>query len=172
MGRSLWQQHQVDIALKAIELLPEVAQRIQDFHRVKIDDGRKVWEVSAKEARHFEDEGMVAVIEPVVAVFFEEGRTVSLRGNGGKVFIDGKDLSKVEVEGGIQVRIDPYSMRTEYAQYETETDRIVVPGEVSVESDQLEFDGRGMEIDLNEQRLEVKDGVEMLLWPKGRAHAG
>jgi len=32
-----------EVAAVAIEVLPDVSQRIQDFHRVKVENGRKVW---------------------------------------------------------------------------------------------------------------------------------
>lgn len=167
LARNFWEQRKLDLALEAIDLLPEVAQRIQDFHRVKFDGGRKIWEVSAKEARYFDDEGVVSVRGPVVEIYFEEGRSVALRGDEGKVILDGSDVESVEVEGRIDVKLDEYALRTDFARYETETDRIVVPGSVRVESAQVEFDGEAMEIDVGDQRLRVKQGVQMTLWPKG-----
>ncbi len=165
--RGFLQQSKVEMALDVIELLPNVAQRIQDFHRVKINNGRKVWEVSAKEARYFEDDGVVAVQDPVVAVFFEEGRTISMRGRSGKVILDGSDVDRVEVEGEIDVQLDEYTVRTELAYYEAGSDRIHAPGSFRVESSQIEFDGVDMEVDLGEQRLRVSEKVRMTLWPKG-----
>ncbi len=166
VARNFWRQNKLDLALEMIELLPDVAQRIQNFHRVKIDQGRKVWEVSAKEAQYFEDEGTVEVHEPVIAVYFEEGRTVGMRGKIGKVILVGKDVERVEVEGDINVQVDQYSVRTEFARYEAAADRIVVPGTVRVESEQVEFSGEAMEIDLEEQRLRVSRDVRTTLWPK------
>jgi len=165
VARNMWRQHRVDLALEAIELLPDVAQRIQNFHRAKIDGDRKVWEVSAKEARYFEDDGMVAVESPVIGVYPEEGRQISMRGRSGKVYLEDKDLERVEVEGGIEVEIDDYSLRTEFARYEADADRIVVPGTVRVESARIEFDGEEMEVDLAAERLRVSKKVRMLLWP-------
>ncbi len=167
LARGYWKQNKVELALEVIELLPDVAQRIQDFHRVKIDNGRKVWEVSAKEARYFEDDGVVAVQDPTVAVFFEEGRTVALRGRSGKVILNGTDVERVEVQGEIDAQIDEYSLSTDLAYYEAGSDRILVPGIFRVESSQIEFDGEAMEIDLVKQRLRVTDKVRMTLWPKG-----
>lgn len=166
LARSFWEQRKVELALEAIELLPDVAQRIQDFHRVKVDDGRKVWEVAAKEARYFEDDGVVAVEDPVVSVFFEEGRSVSLQGRSGKVILDGSDVERVEVDGEIDVKLNEYALSTEAAYYEADSDRIIVPGAVHVESAQLQIDGNAMEIEVGAQRLRVNDGVRMTLWPK------
>ena len=166
VARNLWKQRNLDLALELLDLLPEVAQRIQNFHRVKVDKGRKVWEVSAKEAQYFSDEGVVSVFEPVVAVYFEEGRFIGMRGHSGRVVLAGKEVESVEVEGAINVQVDQYSVRTEFARYEATSDRITAPGSVRVEGAQVEFDGDAMEIDLVEQLLRVTGNVRMTLWPK------
>ena len=46
------------------ELLPQVAQRIQNFRRVKVKDGRTVWEITADDAQYFEDDNQIIVHEP------------------------------------------------------------------------------------------------------------
>ena len=163
---SFWRQNKLDLALEVIEILPDVAQRIQDFHRVKIDNGRKVWEVSAKEARYFEGDGLVAVQDPVISVFLEGGQSVAMRGRSGKVILKGTEVDRVEFEGEIEVQFDDYSLRAEFATYEADTDRIVVPGSVHVESSQVEFDGDGMVIDPGAQWLRVTENVRMTLRPK------
>ncbi len=167
LARSYWEQRKVELALEVIELLPDVAQRIQDFHRVKIDDGRKVWEVSAKEARYFEDDGVVSVEGPVVSVFFEKGRTVAMRGRSGKVILEGTDLERVEVEGEIDVQLDDYALKTEMAYYEAATDSIHAPESFHLKGTQLEFDGESLEVDLEQQTLRVSKKVRMTLWPQG-----
>ncbi len=164
--RNLLQQRGMDLALEAVELLPEVAQRIQNFHRVKVDGDRKVWEVSAREARYFEDEEMVAVFEPEVAVYLEEGRKVGMSGGSGKVFLEDNELLRVEVEGDIDVQVDEYLLRTDSARYEADTDTVVAPGKVHLSSAQLEMDGEGVEVDLEEQTFRVSRRVRMRLWPK------
>lgn len=167
VARNLWRQRNIELALEVLDLLPEVAQRIQDFHRVKVENGRKVWEVSAKEAQYFGDEEVVAVRKPVVAVYPEDGRTIGMSGHEGRVILSGTDVKRVEVEGTIDVQVGEYSVRTESAHYEADTDRITAPGAVRVEGGQLEFDGDRMEIDLRDHRLRVKGNVRMVLWPDG-----
>src|SRR5215470_8046614 len=87
LQRDFAARRRADQARSFVEVLPNVAQRIQNFHRVKVDNGRKVWEVSAREAQYVENEQVVLVEAPVVEVFLQDGRTVSLRGDSGKVFL-------------------------------------------------------------------------------------
>jgi len=54
LGRSQWQQHLRGLRSAQLDFLPEAAQRIQNFRRVKMDGDRKAWEVAAREAQYFE----------------------------------------------------------------------------------------------------------------------
>src|SRR2546426_5492397 len=45
----------------AVGVFPEADQRIQNFSRVKMRDGKKVWEIVARQARYSEDTGEVVV---------------------------------------------------------------------------------------------------------------
>lgn len=166
LGRDLWEQKKQDLALQALDILPDVAQRIRNFHRVKVEEGRKVWEVSAREAQYYEDEGVVSVEEPKVELFFEEGRTVAFSGRTGRVLLDGKDLSSVEVRGDIEVKFAGYEMRTDFARYDVAAEKIVAPGAVHITGEGLELNGEQMEVELPTQRLRVSGDVRMNLWPK------
>jgi LPS export ABC transporter protein LptC len=149
-----------------VDVLPNVAQRIQNFHRVKVDNGRKVWEVSAREAQYLETEQMVVVDDPMVEVFLADGRRVALRGHSGKLFLDGKELERVELEGDIDVQLGDYSMRTEAARYEADRGVIVAPGRVQITGSGFELQGERMEVDVASQHLVLTDSVQTTLWPR------
>jgi LPS export ABC transporter protein LptC len=155
-----------DLVPPPADVMPDVAQRIQHFHRVKVVDGRKVWEVSAREAQYREDEGRLTVLEPVLALYLEDGGEVSLRGASGTVFLDGRELKRVEVEGAIAVQLGDYALTTERASYEMDRDLVIAPGRVQILGGGLEAEGDGMEVEVGAQRLRLTDEVRMTLWPK------
>lgn len=149
-----------------VEVLPDVAQRIQEFSRVKVEDGRKVWEVSAREAQYREGEGTITVWDPVVGLYREDGEELSLRGSGGTVYLQGRDLVRVEVEGAIAVRLGEYALTTERASYDAATDLVTAPGEVRIEGGGIAAEGAQMEVEVGAQRLRLTGGVRMTLWPR------
>src|SRR5262249_31587719 len=57
------------LAELGVELLPEVAQHIQTFHRVKVKNGRMVWEIKADDAQYYDKENSVVVRSPEVSVY-------------------------------------------------------------------------------------------------------
>jgi LPS export ABC transporter protein LptC len=166
LARGAAERRSAAASREIIELLPDVAQRIQNFHRVKVEGGRKVWEVSAAEAQYREGEGMVAVREPSVALFLRDGREVSLRGATGKVFLDGKELRRIEVEGDIDVQLGEYAISTEHASYEADRDLVIAPGAVQIRGKGVDVQGEGMEVEIGAQRMRIAQSVKMTLWPK------
>lgn len=149
-----------------VDVLPNVSQRIQNFHRVKVEDGRKVWEVSAAEAQYREGEGVVTVREPHVAFYLRDGREVSLRGDHGTVHLDGRELVRIELAGAIDAQLGEYAVRTETATYEAARDVVVAPGAVHIRGAGLEVAGTRMEVAVAEQRLTLSAGVQVTLWPR------
>ena len=148
-----------------VDALPNVAQRIQDFHRVKIDNGRKVWEVSAREAQYLEGEELVVVEAPVLEVFLRDGRSVGLRGANGKVFLKERELQRVEFTGNIEVQLSEYALYTDAAHYEAEGGVIVAPGDVRIAGKDFELHGEHMEIKVAEQQMTLFAAVHATLWP-------
>src|SRR6476660_5761496 len=140
-------RRRADQARPIIDALPNVAQRIQDFHRVKIDNGRKVWEVSAREAQYLESEQTVVVDAPLVEIFLADGRSVSLRGTGGKVFLHERELQRVDLSGSIEVQLGDYALHTDTAHYEADRGVIVAPGDVRITGADFELVGQHMEVD-------------------------
>jgi LPS export ABC transporter protein LptC len=154
-----------DRAATTVDVLPNVSQRIQNFHRVKVEDGRKVWEVQAREAQYREGDGVVMVIEPVVALYLADGGEVSLRGTRGTVFLDGRELKRVDVEGAITVQLGDYALTTDRATYEAEHDLVIAPGTVRIRGGGLEAEGQRMEVEIGAQRMRFAEQVHMTLHP-------
>lgn len=148
-----------------VDALPNVAQRIQDFHRVKIDNGRKVWEVSAREAQYLEGEELVVVEAPVLEVFLRDGRAVGLRGANGKIYLKERELERVELVGDIEVQLGEYALHTDAAHYEAENGVITAPGEVRIAGKDFEVHGEHMEVKVADQQMTLFAGVQTTLWP-------
>jgi LPS export ABC transporter protein LptC len=166
VARSMVEQRQQELMQAGLDLLPEVAQRIQDFHRVETRDGRKVWEVAAREAQYLEERQEVVVKEPMVRLYMKDGRTVGLSGVAGRVRLAGREVRQVELDGAIELQFAGYVARTERAVYERTTDRISSPGAVEISGRELELKGDRMEVDVGAQRLRLFRNVTMTLQPE------
>ena len=165
VGRSLWQQHRRDLTQKGLEFLPGVSQHIRDFHRVKIQDGRKVWEVSAQDAQYFQEANLVVVRDAVMQLYLHDGRTIGLRGDEARIVLDGRDVLRVELNGSIEVTAADYLVRTDRAVYDHTRDLISTPGAVEISGRALQLHGDRMEVQVDNERVTLFHDVSMHLEP-------
>jgi len=165
VGRSLWQQHGRDVARASLEFLPGVSQHIQDFHRVKVQDGRKVWEVSAEDAQYKQEEQTVNVRGASLMLFMKDGRTLGLKGDEGTVLLDGRELRRVDLHGAIEVTFADYVMRTEHATYDHQQQMISTPGAVEISGRALQLRGDRMQVDMDAEKLTLHQHISMQIQP-------
>lgn len=146
------------------DFLPDVEQHIQNFRRVKLKDGRAVWEVKAADAQYFENDQQVVVQQPEVTFFMEEeGRRARLVGSEGRLTLDGKELAAVELRGEVVLLIDDLEFRTEEAHYDRAADRIAAPGTVTIRGKTLDVEGVGLEVDVGPKRVRLLGDVRTVL---------
>jgi LPS export ABC transporter protein LptC len=157
LGRTMLERR--DTRAPTVDLGADVSQRIREFRRVKVEGGRTAWELTAREAEYFESEGRIVVDRPEVSFFGDDGESVQIKGREGRVFLQGTELEKIELGGGIEVRVAGYLLRTDQAVWVQDHDMVVSPGRVQVIGDQLEVDGEGMLVDIGRRRLQLRRGV-------------
>jgi LPS export ABC transporter protein LptC len=142
------------------DFLPQVAQRIQNFRRVKMENGRTVWEVTAKDAQYFEQDSQIVVVEPRMTFFLEDGRREAhVTGSEGRITLDGRELRSLTLRGTVAVRLDDLELQTAEATYDRERDMITSPTLVTIRGKQIELTGRGMEVDVGPQHVRLLDDV-------------
>ena len=59
--------------LKALDYLPESALQMKDFHRAKIENGRKVWELFGEEANYYKDQKEAVIKKPRFYYYDKKG---------------------------------------------------------------------------------------------------
>lgn len=146
-----------------LRLLPDAAQRLQDFQRVKLEDGNVVWELSAHEAQYFED-GNRAVVKGPEMTFYSDGvKEGSLAAEEGKLVFDGTDLQTVEMRVAVRVEGKGYVVETEAATYDRDRDVIVAPGAVRIVGSNLTILGSEMEIVVSTNKMTLHRDVHVTL---------
>jgi LPS export ABC transporter protein LptC len=154
------------LAELGVQLLPEVAQHIQNFHRVKVKNGRMVWEIKADDAQYYDKDNAVVVRSPVVSVYTSTGALQAwLTSKDGKLALEGEDkeVSSVTLTGSVVVWLNDMEMQTDAATYERERDLITAPGPVAIKGRDLDVHARGMEVDVTPQRIRLLDAVHTVL---------
>ena len=153
----------------ATQALPELLQRIRNFRREITREGRKVLEVSAREASYFKNDKAIEILDPKV-IFYEAGeRAGEVSADKGRLYIDGTDVQSVEVSGRVLFEIGRLRVRTENLTYDRTTNLIVAKGEAQVDAAELSLTGTGLTVNMLERSVVIGSGVKMTLNPKAAA---
>ncbi len=151
----------LDIGRLAEDTLPELLQRISNFHRIVTRDGERVIEVSATRADYFKDDRTVLVVEPRI-VFYDKGvRAGELSGAEGRLVLNDGEIEKVTLEGTIVVELANFQLFAENVVYEHGTERILADGLVEIRSPEMTLTGRDLVIDVLERTFVMNSEVSM-----------
>jgi LPS export ABC transporter protein LptC len=145
------------------DFLPEVAQHIKNFKRVKVEQGRAVWEIVADEARFFEKDNDILVVQPRITLYLRDGREAHIRGAEGHVTLDGKELRKATMRGEVVVVLGDLEMRMAEATYSKPDDLITAPGTVTMHGRTLDVQGTGMEVAVTPQLVRLLRDVQTVV---------
>jgi lipopolysaccharide export system protein LptC len=133
--------------LTALDYLPESTLRIKDFHRSKIEDGRKVWELFGEEASYYKEQKEAVIKKP-------------------KFFYNDKELERMELRGDIEVSFQGYVLKSEEANYLPAKDQIVLPSHTTVVGEGIAVEGSRMEIELEEKKIRLIQAVKTKIEPE------
>ncbi len=145
------------------DFLPQVAQRIQNFRRVKVENGRTVWQMTAREAQYYEQSGEIVVHDPEMVFYLESGREAHVAGAEGRLRLTGRELQAVTLTGHVAIRLDDMELRTEEATYDRGRGLITSPGAVTVSGKTLEVQSKGMEVEVESQHVRFLDDVHTVV---------
>jgi len=151
--------------LKALDAIPESALQIKDFHRAKIENGRKMWELLGDEANYFKEQKEAVIKKPRFYYYNKKGETAETTGDRARLFFNEKELEKMELEGSVQVTFQGYVLKSEEATYFADTGLIVLPKRATVVGNGIEVEGSRMEVELEVKKVRLVHNVKTKIEP-------
>jgi LPS export ABC transporter protein LptC len=146
------------------DFLPHVAQHIQHFRRVKMEHGRRTWEINARDAQYFEQSKEIIVHEPHMTFFLEKGdRQVHVSGVEGHLTLDGRELRAFTLKGNVTVQVDDIQIETEEATYDRTQDLLTAPSLVTLHGRTLDVRGVGMVMHVGPQQVRLLGDVHTVV---------
>jgi LPS export ABC transporter protein LptC len=168
VAESLWIMKAEEIRknpLKALDHVPESQLQIKDFRRAKIENGRKVWELFGDEANYFKEQKEAVIKKPRFYYYNKKGETAETTGDTARLFLNDKELEKMQLQGGVQVTYQGYVLKSEEATYFADTGRIVLPQRATVAGNGLEVEGSRMEIEMEVKKVRLVQNVKTKIEP-------
>jgi LPS export ABC transporter protein LptC len=151
-----------------VELIPEVAQHMQNFHRIKVKNGHMEWEIKADDAQYYQKQDEIVVRVPEVTIYTEQGvQRAWLTGKEAHLGLvnDGREVGSMELRGDVILWLDDLELRTDTATYDRDRDLITAPGAVTIAGRTMNVNADGMEVDVTPQRIRLLENVHTLLKP-------
>jgi len=168
VAQTLWQQRLREFQknpLNALDYLPEAALKMKDFHRAKIEDGRKIWEIFGDEASYLKDQKQAIITKPRFYYYDKKGETAETTGEMARIYLNENELEKMELQGAIQVTYQGYILKSEEAVYLPGKQRITLPTKTTIISNGFELHGSSMEVELEEKKMRMLRDVKTKLEP-------
>jgi len=165
----IWANKLRDIREKPIKLLdelPESALNIKDFRRAKVENGRTVWELLGDEASYDKDQRQAVIRKPRFLYYDKNGEVAEASADIAYVYLNEKELEKMQLEGGIEISYSGYLLNSQEATYLPAKEQIMMPQRTTLTGEGLELQGASMEVDLGESKVRLMRNVKTKLEPE------
>ena len=152
--------------VKALDYLPESALHMKEFHRAKIENGRKIWELFGDEASYFKEQKEAIIKKPRFYYYDKKGEVVETTGDEAHLYINENELERMELRGDIQVSFQGYLLKSEEANYLPAKDQVILPNRTTVVGEGIELEGSSMEIELEDRKIRLVHRVKTKIEPE------
>jgi LPS export ABC transporter protein LptC len=151
--------------IAVLDHLPDAALHIKDFHRAKVEKGRKVWELFGDEAQYFKDKREALIKKPRFYYFGKKDEALETSADEARVYLTEKELERLELKGGVHVAMEGYVLDSEEANYYPAKDQIVLPTPTRIAGEGIAVEGARMEVELESQKIRMLNGVKTKIEP-------
>lgn len=137
-------------------IAPEKQGEMQEVRLTEIQDGIKKWVLTADNADYLKDKDKIYINNVWVTVFGKELEKetddIIITGDKGFIGVKNRDLT---LEGNVQAKTADYEFTSDLLHYDPKTRILTAPGPVKVQGPRLYMEGKGMTVDLRNNKLDV-----------------
>lgn len=152
--------------MAVLDALPEATLHIKDFHRSKIENGRKVWELFGDEAHYLKDKREAVIKRPRFLYYDKKDETAETSAEAAHVFLNEKELERLELKGGVRVAMKGYVLTSETANYLPAKEQISLPNRTQVVGEGISIEGASMEVELEGKKIRMVRDVKTKIEPE------
>jgi len=152
--------------IAVLDALPDTLLRIKDFHRAKIEDGRKVWELFGDEANFLKDKRQAVIKKPRFLYYDKKDEAAETSADEALVFLNEKELERLELKGGVRVAMKGYVLTSETANYLPAKEQILLPSRTLVAGEGISIEGASMEVELESKKIRLVRDVKTKIEPE------
>jgi len=151
-----------------LSMLPEnIDLAVADLHYTQNEEGRRSWTLDADTAEYERDSGL-ARLTAVRLLFYEAGKfgDVNLVADEGQL---AQETRQVDVWGNVSIKAEGgEQLFTERLHYDDEIRQLSTEDPVRILSSDVELTGTGLQVDIDQGHMLLKENVWMIYYPAGR----
>jgi LPS export ABC transporter protein LptC len=125
-----------------------------------------VWELFGEEASYFKEQKEAVIQKPRFYYYDKEGEVAETQGDEARIYLNEKELERMELRGAIQVSFQGYVLKSEEANYLPAKDQIVLPSRTTVVGDGIAVEGSRMEVELEDKKIRLIQSVKTKIEPE------
>jgi len=149
-----------------LDALPESTLHLKDFHRAKIENGRKVWELFGDEANYLKDKKEALIKRPRFLYYDKKDEAAETSAEMAHIFLNEKELERLELKGGVRVTMKGYVLTSESANYLPAKEQISLPTRTQVVGEGISIEGASMEVELEGKIIRMVRDVKTKIEPE------
>lgn len=149
-----------------LDALPESILHLKDFHRAKIENGRKVWELFGDEANYLKDKKEALIKRPRFLYYDKKDEAAETSAEMAHIFLNEKELERLELKGGVRVTMKGYVLTSESANYLPAKEQISLPTRTQVVGEGISIEGASMEVELEGKIIRMVRDVKTKIEPE------
>ncbi|OGP61888.1 MAG: LPS export ABC transporter periplasmic protein LptC [Deltaproteobacteria bacterium RBG_13_47_9] len=167
---SLWVNFNKKKVSEKTEEIPPIStegadMRLEKIRFVEDKQGRRTWELEAKQIHQYQDQDLMVLKEVKVTFYSKDGRVFVVSGEEGKFYQGSKNL---ELVGNVKLTSsDGYQLKTQSVSYHHSDKKVTTSDLVEIEGDQMRLVGKGMLVDMETKIFKVLSQVKTQ-WKGGR----
>ena len=150
---------------KILDYLPESALHMKDFHRAKIENGRKIWEIFGDEANYYKDQKEAVIKKPRFYYYDKKGEVAETFGDEAHIYLNEKEMERLEIRGAVQLTFHGYVLNSDEANYDPAKDLVVLPNRTTVAGEGLQLEGARMEVEMADRKIRLLENVKTKMEP-------
>lgn len=133
---------------------------LQDFSRIMLKHGKKTLEVKAVSGKFLPQDSITYLTQAEVRVRRENGRVVEFRSRNARLFMEGDEVHRADLEGEVVVEFDEgMELHSELATYDADTQQIKVPDHAVIKGSAYQIEGDGLEADIDSEVIRISRDV-------------
>jgi len=139
-----------------LTIAPEKQGEMEKVRLTEIQDGVKRWVLTADNADYLRDKDRIYINRVWVEVYGKDNDQTTddiiITGDSGYIGVKSRDLT---LEGNVHAKTADYEFTSDLVHYNPQTRVLTAPGSIKVQGPRLSVEGRGMTLDLRNNKLDL-----------------